>query len=247
MPDIPRKKVGLVACGGEEMAEGTISRNGTRLVLEELRPGETVTICLPLFLAGGQEERAFARFFPTIAIDGCEKRCAFRATEKYSGKPVDGIVVTDFWQERGLPQPQGRRRLDEAGQQATRLLAEELAARVDRVLGRRETAEPIAPAEVTEEPVVEACACASGIPVMRLTVSGNEVTLIALPAIFEQLYQEGKAPSDGVGKELLQMAKIYNPIPAEAEDLYKAVILHEYARYCASGRDKCQLTSTTRT
>jgi hypothetical protein len=233
MPDIPQKKVGLVSCAGEEMAEGTISRNGTRLVLEDLRPGETVTICLPLFLAGGQEERSFARFFPTIAIDGCQKRCAFRATEKYSGRPVDGIVVTDFLRERGLPQPQGRRRLDEAGKEAMRLLAEEIAARVDKVLGRREADESAVPGEGAGEPVVEACACGSGIPVMRLTVNGEEVTIIALPAVFEQFHRDGKAPGAGVGQELLQAAKIYNPIPAAEEGLYEAAILREYERYCA--------------
>ena len=36
-----------------------------------------MTICLPLFLAGGAGDRAFARFYPTIAIDGCDQRCAF--------------------------------------------------------------------------------------------------------------------------------------------------------------------------
>ena len=52
-------------------------------VLEQLRPNDTVTICLPLFLAGGEGDRAFAKFYPTIAVDGCEKRCAARATELY--------------------------------------------------------------------------------------------------------------------------------------------------------------------
>jgi hypothetical protein len=231
MPDIPQKKVGLVACGGEEMAEGTISRDGTRLVLEELRPGETVTICLPLFLAGGEEERAFARFFPTIAVDGCEKLCAFRATEKYSGRPVESIVVAELIKEHGLPQPKGRRRLDEAGKEAMRLLAGEIASRVDEVLGKREPAGAEEPAAEAGEPVVEACACGSGIPVMHLTVNGEEVALIALPAIFEQFREEGKAPGDGVGGELLEAAKIYNPIPAAEEGVYQAVILGEYERY----------------
>ena len=44
MPDLPKKKVGIVACSGEEMAEGTVSRLVALKVLEELRPGETVTI-----------------------------------------------------------------------------------------------------------------------------------------------------------------------------------------------------------
>ena len=96
MPELPKRKVGLVSCSGEEMAEGTVTRLATLKVLETLRPDETVTICLPLFLAGGEGDRAFARFYPTIAIDGCEKRCAARGTEMYSSKPAAGIVVSEL-------------------------------------------------------------------------------------------------------------------------------------------------------
>ena len=84
MPNLPQKKVGIVACSGEELAEGTVTRLAALKVLEELRPDDTVTICLPLFLAGGEGDRAFARFYPTIAVDGCDLRCAARATEQYS-------------------------------------------------------------------------------------------------------------------------------------------------------------------
>jgi hypothetical protein len=69
-------KVGIVSCSGEAIAEGTISRVATRRVLETLRPDLTVTICLPLFLAGGEGERSFAKTHPTITVDGCEKQCA---------------------------------------------------------------------------------------------------------------------------------------------------------------------------
>jgi hypothetical protein len=78
------------------MAEGTITRLATLKVLESLRPDATVTICIPLFLAGGEGDRAFARFYPTIAIDGCEKRCAARSTEMYSARPAASIVVNEL-------------------------------------------------------------------------------------------------------------------------------------------------------
>src|SRR3990170_6474559 len=92
-------KVGVICCSGEEIPEGTISRVATRLVLEKLRPDETVTICLPLFLAGGEGERTFAKLFPTITVDGCGKRCAEIGTRKYSGKPFATIVVTDIFKK----------------------------------------------------------------------------------------------------------------------------------------------------
>src|SRR5574338_774706 len=115
MPDLPKKKVGIVSCSGEELAEGTVTRLAALRVLEQLRPADTVTICLPLFLAGGEGDRAFARFYPTIAIDGCDKRCAARGTEMYSGKPAASIVVTDLVAELGLANLEGRSKLNEAG------------------------------------------------------------------------------------------------------------------------------------
>jgi hypothetical protein len=79
-------KVGVISCSGEECLGGTISRLATRKVLEELKMIGTITLCLPLYLAGGEEERNFAKVFPTISVDGCNKLCAKRSTEKYSGK-----------------------------------------------------------------------------------------------------------------------------------------------------------------
>src|SRR5512140_3674957 len=117
MVDLPQKKVGIVACSGEELAEGTVTRLAAMKVLEQSRPKDTVTICLPLFLAGGEGDRAFARFYPTIAIDGCDQRCAARATEMYSGKPAASIVVTDLVTANGLGKVDGKRSLNEAGRQ----------------------------------------------------------------------------------------------------------------------------------
>lgn len=137
MPELPQMKVGIIACSGEEMAEGTVTRLAALRVLHELRPDDTVTICLPLFLAGGEGDRAFARFYPTIAVDGCALRCAARATAQYSGKPAAGVVVSDVVGELGLEPPAGRRRLNEAGQQAVAATAERVAGLVDELLAKR--------------------------------------------------------------------------------------------------------------
>ena len=76
------KKVGVLSCSGEECLGGTISRLATRKMIETLRIGKTVTLCLPLYIAGGEEERFFAKAYPVITVDGCRKCCAKRATEK---------------------------------------------------------------------------------------------------------------------------------------------------------------------
>jgi len=238
MPKLPEKKVGIVACSGEEMAEGTVTRLAALKVLEEMRPNDTVTICLPLFLAGGEGDRAFARFYPTIAVDGCELRCAARATEEHSGKPAASIVVSELVSERGLKQPQGRRQLDKAGQQAVSITAQQIAGTVDLLLDRRwsrregEFADGAIDLTV-QQPKVAACSCGSGIPVQQVAVNGEIVTLIALPAIFEQFQQAGKEPCSAIAQELLDQVQIYNPVPAGQEREYQAALLREYETFYA--------------
>lgn len=241
MVDLPQKKVGIVACSGEELPEGTVTRLAALKTLEQLRPADTVTICLPLFLAGGEGDRAFARFYPTIAVDGCAQRCAARGTEMYSGKPAASIVVTELVEERGLEKPKGARRLDPAGLQAVDCTAERIAELVDVLLDKnwsRKEGEFIPLEEVTqsaveEEPIEATCSCGSGIPVRRLMVNGEKVIVVALPLIFEQLWEAGKLPGDQTAQELLDTVKIYNAIPPEAESAYRSALLSEFTAYCS--------------
>ena len=104
--------------------EGRFLDLATRKMLDEVRPGATVTICLPLFLAGGLEERGFAEMFPTISVDGCSKACAKRATEKYSGKVTTAIDVSDFIGKEVV----------EAGPLSTRNLTDEHKTMVEKVV-----------------------------------------------------------------------------------------------------------------
>ena len=240
MPELPKKKVGIVSCSGEELAEGTVTRLAALKVLEQLRPADTVTICLPLFLAGGEGDRAFAKFYPTIAIDGCDKRCAARGTEMYSGKPAASIIVTELVAERGLGKPEGKRRLNAAGQLAVEATAAQMAELVDELLHKHwnrtagameETAAP----EV-QEPVQATCSCNSGIPVQDIVIDGQTVTLIALPLIFQQVRDSGKPVSLDTTRELLETVKVYNPIPPGEEQAYSASLAREYAVFCEKER-----------
>jgi len=91
-----RPKVGIVSCSGEDCLGGCVSRMATLEVLHRLRPTVTVTICLPLFLAGSGGEREFAKSFPTITVDGCAKMCAAKGTAKYSSEPAVKVNVSDY-------------------------------------------------------------------------------------------------------------------------------------------------------
>jgi uncharacterized metal-binding protein len=242
MVDLPQKKVGLIACSGEELPEGTISRLAALKVLEHLRSSDTVTICLPLFLAGGEGDRTFARFYPTIAIDGCEKRCAARATEMYSGKPASSLVISQIITEEGLGIPEGRRRLNVNGRMVVDVVAEKIVNLVDNLIERDwsrrigtftdvEMKTSALQTERGETEQVKACACSTGIPAQNVIIDGKEISLIALPLIYQQFKQDGKLVTKGIGKELLDLVKIYNPILVEEEKTLEEVLAHDYAAY----------------
>jgi uncharacterized metal-binding protein len=236
MPDLPRKKVGIIACSGEELPEGTVTRLAALKILEQLRPADTVTICLPLFLAGGEGDRAFARFYPTIAIDGCDKRCAAHGTERYSGKPAASIIVTELVAERGLGKLEGKRHLNAVGQQAVEATAGHAAGLVDELLqkhwNRTVGAVEESAAPDLQEPAQAICSCGSGIPVQDIVINGKTVTLIALPLIFHQFHDSGKPASQGLTRDLLESVKIYNSILPGEEDDYEESLAREYATFC---------------
>jgi hypothetical protein len=238
MPELPQRKVGVVACSGEELAEGTVTRLAALKVLHELRPADTVTICLPLFLAGGEGDRAFARFHPTITVDGCDLRCAARATEMYSAKPAASVVVSELVSARGLARPEGRRRLNAVGMHAVEITAAHVAALVDEVLAKKgvrrsndQSAETVSPPDSPRA----TCSCGSGIPITKLTIDGKSVELIALPLILKQFRDAGRAADERLADELLEAVRIYNPVPPGSETAYRSAIFQEYVRFCGQG------------
>ena len=235
MPELLERKVGIVACSGEELAEGTVARLAALKVLNELRPRDTVTICLPLFLAGGAGDRAFSKLHPTITVDGCELRCAAHGTEKYSSKPAASLVVNELVAECGLERPEGRRRLNAAGQKAVEVTAERLAVLVDQALGKS-AGTPAAGDAAVHKPDAEqrevACSCGSGVPVTKVSIDGQTVELVALPLIFRQFREAGHGHDEEAARELFETVKIYNAVPPEAEGSYREAVLREYAVFC---------------
>lgn len=64
------------------------------------------------------------------------------------------------------------------------------------------------------------------------------VSLVGLDEIFEELYQEGKSPSDDLKGFLLSRVKVQNYIPPKAEDEYAQALLREYKKFCRAKEGK---------
>lgn len=128
------QKVGIISCSGEAIPEGTIARLATLRVLGSLRPDTTVTLCLPLFLAGEQGERDFAKTHPTIAVDGCGRQCARWGTEKHSGPVKGALIVSDILGSAADGCSRSSRGECKADRDAVVAVAGMIAAEVDRLI-----------------------------------------------------------------------------------------------------------------
>jgi len=222
-------KVGIISCSGEELPEGTISRLAARRVLEGLRLQQTVTLCLPLFLAGETGERRFAQEHPTITVDGCSKLCAKRGTERYSGRVSRSLVVSEMLGDRIRGCHRSAREANEADEQAVWIVAERIAAEVDTLI---ESEKELHAFEVSTSTKKARCACERPSPGGAVEIRGKSVTINGLPLIFEHMRNKGLDPKADCGEALLAKVRIYHLIDASVAEEYEIALVPAYRNYC---------------
>lgn len=224
-------KIGVIACAGEEMAEGTISRLATRRVLELLRPDTTVTLCLPLFVAGNEGERNFARTHPMITVDGCDKQCAKWATEKHGERPVSrALVVSDLLGETALNCRRSLRDQGKTDKEAVRLVAEAIAAEVDAVQAETQVGETKgSPSDGGAD--LSICACMKSLATGNLIVRGQEVEVAALPIVLQQSVERGLRADQSAGRTLLEAVKVFHYVSPEEEADYQEALVKLYRAF----------------
>jgi uncharacterized metal-binding protein len=218
-------KVGIISCSGEELAVGTISRSAVRRVLEVLRPHDAVTLCLPLFLAGNEGERNFARTHPTITIDGCEKLCARFGTERHGGPVARSLVVSEILGDRSASCTRSLRNRTPADDQAITIVADRIALEIDALMS--EGVEP----EMQEDRAAEVCACMKPTETGAVTVKGKRVEVPALAHVFGQCAKQGLAADETSGTALLEQARMFVYIAPEEEADHTAALIDAYRAY----------------
>ncbi|HUY00214.1 MAG TPA: putative zinc-binding protein [Candidatus Deferrimicrobium sp.] len=128
------KKVGVTACTGINIINGTITRMAIYKVLEELKPNQTVLICLPALAAEVEEDVEFVRDYPSIILDGCEKKCAEKVFKKFKSK-IKGIFnVSDYRAKYPHLEPKSIIDIGTDGEKLAQIIANDIAKKVDEVL-----------------------------------------------------------------------------------------------------------------
>jgi len=125
----------IITCSGIGKPFGTIGRDATFRVVDELRRGEADTNCLSLIVMGDEEAVGQIRESTCIAVDGCPLECARKNIEIAGGRIAAHFRVMDLLRENRGFRPRGVTFLDEDGSRLSEMLAEKIAVKVDELRG----------------------------------------------------------------------------------------------------------------
>ena len=129
-----KKPILILPCSGIGKSFGSIARDATFRVCDELRPGKADTLCLSLLVMGDEEARNKVASSKCITIDGCPLACSRNNVERSGGRIAAEFRVMDLLREnRGL-KPREVTFLDEDGEKLSRVLADKVAAKVDELM-----------------------------------------------------------------------------------------------------------------
>ncbi len=128
------KRVIIIPCSGIGKAYGSVGREAMYQVVEGLRPDSTGTVCLSLLTLGDADAQDQVREHPTITIDGCPKACAQVNVQAAGAQPAQMFRVFDVFRAHKELKVRSVSELGESGREMARILAEEIAAKVDELL-----------------------------------------------------------------------------------------------------------------
>jgi uncharacterized metal-binding protein len=134
---VSEKPTLIIPCSGIGKPFGTISRDATFRVVDDLRIGIVDTICLSLLVMGDVETTKQISERVCIAVDGCPLECAKKNIELAGGKISAHFRVMDLLRENRDLKPRKVTFLDEDGVRLAEMLAEDIAAKVDELGGKQ--------------------------------------------------------------------------------------------------------------
>lgn len=128
----------IVPCSGIGKSFGSVSREAAYDITEDLRPASTQLMPLALLVLGDESSRTAMQENPAITIDGCKLACAAKMVRQTGGSIAQEIAVLDVYRRHKAFRPDGIAELNEQGRRLARVLAEEVATIVDRLIGEEQ-------------------------------------------------------------------------------------------------------------
>lgn len=128
------EKVMVIPCSGIGKALGSISREATYEVVENIKKGVTETVCLSLLVIGDEESLRLVRDNKCITVDGCPLQCAEKNVKLVGGSLAATFRVVDALKENRNLKPRTVTFLDHDGEKLAEVLAQQIAKKVDEIL-----------------------------------------------------------------------------------------------------------------
>ncbi len=127
------KRVCIVPCSGIGKTYGSVARASAFMVTEDLRPETTRIIALSRLVPDDSDVRADIAQAEAITIDGCKLACAAKVVAATGGTVAHALQVLDAYRKHRDLKPAGIAELNEGGKRLAAILAEKVAALVDRM------------------------------------------------------------------------------------------------------------------
>ena len=128
------EKVIVIPCSGIGKALGSVSREATYELVENLRKGIAETICLALLVSGDEESIQLVQDNKCIVVDGCPMQCAEKNVRLAGGNLAVSFRVIDSLKENRNLKPIQITFLDQDGRQLARVVANQIANKMDELL-----------------------------------------------------------------------------------------------------------------
>ena len=123
----------IIPCTGIGKAFGSISREATYCVVEDMKKGETDTLCLSSLVMGDEDAVRSVKSHRCIAVDGCPNECSKKNLQLLDAKLAANYRVIDVLRENRTLKPNAITFLDEDGLKLARILAEKIASKIDEL------------------------------------------------------------------------------------------------------------------
>ena len=133
------KKVYIIPCSGIGKVFGSIARETTYIVVNELAKGKAELECLPLIIKGKKEVIEELKANKIITIDGCPLKCSYNNVMEQVGKIDAQFMTTDIVKENRELKPESAIiPIGKNTKELSRKLAKKVAEKVNELVEKKE-------------------------------------------------------------------------------------------------------------
>ena len=128
------KKVLIIPCSGIGKPIGTVSRETTYEIVENLAKSKAETVCLALLTSQDKETIDKVKNNYVITLDGCARHCAKKNTEQCGKIPDKSYMILKFAAANPDKKPQGLIDIGDGGKALVDTISDTIAKDVETLL-----------------------------------------------------------------------------------------------------------------